>query len=162
MSAPTLNSTARTTLSLPAAAVVLLLAAALPAQAQFKSPEDAVDYRRGAFTVMGAHFGRIGAMVQGKAPYDAAAAAQNAEVVAFMSKLPYAGFVDGTSDTKKGTAKANIWTDRAKFDALAKKLQDETAKLAVASKGNSLDTLKPAFASVAETCKACHDEYRNK
>ncbi len=147
---------------LPGAAALLWVAASLPAQAQFRNPEDAVEYRQGAFTVMGTHFGRIGAMVQGKAPYDAAAAAQNAEIVAFMSKLPYAGFVEGTSDTKKGSAKANIWTDRAKFDQLAKKLQDEAAKLAVVAKSGGMDTLKPAFLSVAETCKACHDDYRNK
>ncbi|MEO5735511.1 MAG: cytochrome c [Rubrivivax sp.] len=140
----------------------MALAASLPAAAQFRNAEDAVEYRQSAFTVMGAHFGRIGAMVQGKAPYDAAAAAQNAEVVAFVSKLPYAGFVEGTSDTKKGSAKASIWTERAKFDAAAKKMQDEAAKLAVAAKSGGMDTLKPAFLAVAESCKACHDDYRNK
>ncbi len=160
MSMPNLSLKSR--LLVPSAWALLALTAALPASAQFRSPEDAVEYRQSAFTVMGTHFGRIGAMVQNKAPYDAAAAAQNAEVVAFVSKLPYAGFVEGTSDTKKGTAKANIWTDRAKFDSLAKKLQDESAKLAVASKSGGMDALKPAFLGVAETCKACHDEYRNK
>ena len=34
-----------------------------------------------------------------------------------MSRLPFAGFVEGTASTEKGKAKANIWTDRAKFDA---------------------------------------------
>jgi hypothetical protein len=32
------------------------------AAAQFQKPEDAVKYRKAAFTVMAAHFGRIGAM----------------------------------------------------------------------------------------------------
>ena len=79
--------------------------ASLPAAAQFQKPEDAVKYRKAAFQVMAMHFGRIGDMVSGKAPFDAAAAASNAEVAAFMSKLPYAGFVEGTSGTEKGQAK---------------------------------------------------------
>lgn len=138
----------------------LALAAALPAQAQFQKPEDAVKYRKAAFTVMGAHFGRLGAMAQGRVPFDAAAAAANADVVAAMAKLPFAGFVDGTAGTDKGSAKASIWTERAKFDEHAKKLQDEATKLAAAKPAN-LDQLKAAFGAAAQTCKACHDAYRN-
>ena len=37
--------------------------ATLPAAAQFAKPEDAVKYRQSALTVMGTHFGRVGAMV---------------------------------------------------------------------------------------------------
>jgi cytochrome c556 len=135
--------------------------AALPAAAQFQKPEDAVKYRKSAFQVMSAHFGRIGAMVNGKAPYDAAAAASNAEVVAFMSKLPYAGFVDGTSGAEKGSPKANVWTERAKFDDAAKKMQDEVAKLAVVAKSGNPDQLKTAFGAAANSCKSCHDDFRN-
>ena len=144
-----------------AAAATLGLLAALPATAQFQKPEDAVKYRKAAFTVMGTHFGRIGAMANGRIPFDGAAAAANAEVVNNVAKLPYAGFVEGTSGTEKGTPKANVWTERAKFDAAAKKMQDEVAKLAVAAKANNLDTLKTAFTSAAGTCKSCHDDFRN-
>ena len=144
-----------------AAAATLGLLAALPATAQFQKPEDAVKYRKAAFTVMGTHFGRIGAMANGRIPFDGAAAAANAEVVNNVAKLPYAGFVEGTSGTEKGTPKANVWTERAKFDAAAKKMQDEVAKLNVAAKANNLDTLKTAFTSAAGTCKSCHDDFRN-
>lgn len=137
------------------------LAVSLPAAAQFQKPEDAVKYRQSAMFVMANHFGRIGAMVAGRAPYDAAAAAANAEVVATMSKLPFVGFVDGTAGTEKGKASAKIWTDKAGWDAAAKKMQDEVAKLATASKANNLDTLKAAFGEVGKTCKGCHDDYRN-
>ena len=147
---------------LPVATLTALLAlTALPAAAQFQKPEDAVKYRKSAFQVMSAHFGRIGAMVNGKAPFDAAAAASNAEVVAYMSKLPYAGFVDGTSGTEKGAPKANVWTERAKFDEAAKKMQDEVGKLAVVAKSGNADQLKTAFGAAAGTCKSCHDDFRN-
>jgi cytochrome c556 len=144
-----------------ATTAVAALLASLPAAAQFQKPEDAVKYRKAAFTVMSTHFGRIGAMVQGRVPFDAAAAAANAEIAADMSKLPYAGFVEGTSGTEKGQPKANVWTERAKFDESAKKMQDEVAKLAAAAKTNNLDTLKAAFGAAAGACKSCHDNFRN-
>ena len=56
-----------------AAALVSLSA---PAAAQFAKPEDAIKYRQSALSVMGAHFGRIGAMANGKAPFDAKVAAE--------------------------------------------------------------------------------------
>lgn len=143
-----------------AAATLAGLLSALPAAAQFQKPEDAVKYRKGAFQVMAAHFGRIGAMANGRAPFDAAAAANNADVVVFMSKLPYAGFVDGTSGTEKGQPMANVWSERVKFDAAAKKMQDEVVKLAAAARTNNLDQLKTAFGAAAGACKACHDDFR--
>ena len=145
-------------------AAVAGLAASLPAAAQFQKPEDAVKYRQSAMYVMANHFGRIGAMVNGRAPYDAAAAAANAEIVATMSRLPFIGFVEGTAGTQKGSAAAKIWTSRSGFDNDAKAMQDAVAKLVAASKTNSLDNLKTAFGDVGKACKACkacHDEYRN-
>lgn len=142
-----------------AAAAAVTLATALPAAAQFQKPEDAVKYRKAAFTVMGTHFSRLGAMAQGRVPYDAAAAAANAEAVLHVSTLPYAGFVEGTSGTEKGQPKANVWSERAKFDAAAKKMQDEVVKLAAAAKTEA--GLKAAFGAAAGTCKACHDDFRN-
>lgn len=144
-----------------AVATVAGLATALPAAAQFQKPEDAVKYRKAGMTLMGAHFGRIGAMAQGRVPFDGAAAAANAEIVSRVGMLPFAGFVEGTAGTEKGAAKANVWSERAKFDAATKKMQDEVAKLVTAAKANNLDTLKSAFSAAAGTCKAFHDDFRN-
>jgi cytochrome c556 len=144
-----------------AAVAAATVFATLPAAAQFQKPEDAVKYRQSAMFVMGNHFGRIGAMVQGRVPYDAAQAAANAEVVATMSRLPFIAYVEGTPGTVKGGASPKIWTDRAKFDEGAKKMQDEVGKLLVAARGNNLDQLKAAFGPVGQTCKGCHDDFRN-
>lgn len=144
-----------------ALAAVVSLSAALPAAAQFQKPEDAVKYRKASFTVMAAHFSRIGAMANGKAPFDAAAAKANAEVVHAMAALPWAAFGEGTNvgDT---TALPAVWTEADKFKAGAKKMQDEIAKLDVAAKSGNLDQLKAAFGETAKTCKACHDDFRKK
>lgn len=131
-----------------------------PAFAQFAKPEDAIKYRQGAMYVMSQHFGRIGAMVNGRAPYDAKAAADNAELVATMSHLPWAAFGTGTDKGATTRAKPEIWTDQAKFKEAQEKLMGDTAKLVVAAKGGSLDALKPAFTAVAGDCKNCHDSFR--
>ncbi len=137
------------------------LATALPAAAQFAKPEDAIKYRKGAFTVMAAHFGRVAGMAQGKIPFDAKVAAQNAEVATFMSTLPFAGFGPGT-DKGETRAKPEIWAEMDKFNAGAKKMQDEMAKLNAAAKGGNLDAIKAAAGEVGKTCKGCHDDYRKE
>ena len=145
------------TFVLAAAAVTL----SVPAAAQFAKPEDAIKYRKSALTVMAAHFGRLGAMATGKAPFDAKVAAENADVVVYMSKLPWAAFVAG-SDTGDTKAKPEIWKDAAKFKAASEKMQAEVVKLAAAAKTGNADNLKAAFGPAAETCKGCHDEFRAK
>ena len=145
--------------SIAAAATLLVLSA--PASAQFAKPEDAIKYRQSALFVMSQHFGRLGAMANGRIPFDAKVAADNADIVADMSKLPWAGFMPGT-DKGNTKAKPEIWTEQAKFKEYNDKLQAETTKLAAASKTGNLDSLKTAFAATADTCKACHDAFRNK
>ncbi len=135
-------------------------AAALPASAQFAKPEDAVKYRQSALTVMGAHFGRIGAMVNGRIPFDGKVAQENAQVVSDVARLPWAGFGPGT-DKISARAKPEIWTEQAKFKDHSDKMVAETAKLLTAAKTQNLDNLKAAFGSTAATCKACHDAFRS-
>lgn len=134
---------------------------ALPAAAQFAKPEDAVKYRKAALTVMAAHFGRVGAMVQGRVPFDAAAAQSNLEIATMMSKLPFTAFGPGT-DVGDTRAKPNIWTDNAKFVAAATKMQDAMAALNTAAKSGNLDQIKAAFGPVGQACKACHDDFRKE
>jgi len=134
---------------------------ALPAAAQFAKPEDAIKYRKAAFTVMSAHFGRVGAMVNGRAPFDAAAAQQNLEIATTMSKLPFTAFGPGT-DVGDTRAKPNIWSDNAKFTAAATKMQEEMVKLNTAAKSGNLEQIKAAFGPAGGSCKACHDDFRKE
>ena len=144
------------------AAAATLIALATPALAQFAKPEDAVKYRQSALSVMGTHFGRIGAMANGKVPFDAKVASENAELVAVMAKLPWAGFGPGTDKDPRSKAMSDVWTEQAKFKTASDNLVAESAKLAAAAKTGNLDALKTSFAATADTCKACHDAFRNK
>jgi len=144
--------------------VVLLVSVAacsLSASAQFAKPEDAIKYRKATFSVMGTHFGRLGAMAQGKVPFDAKVAADNADIAASMAKLPWAAFVDG-SDSGETKAKPEIWKQSAKFKEAADKLQAESIKLAAAAHSGKEDAFKAAFTATAGTCKSCHDDFRAK
>jgi cytochrome c556 len=148
--------------SLASYAIALMLgmsSLSMPAHAQFAKAEDAIKYRKSALTVMGTHFGRVAAMANGRAPYDAKAAAENVALAETMSKLPWAAFPEG-SDKGETKAKPEIWTDKARFAEAAEKMQAEMTKLNVAARVGTLDALKPAVSSVAGTCKNCHDNFR--
>jgi cytochrome c556 len=131
------------------------------ASAQFAKPEDAVKYRKAAFSVTAAHFGRMGAMAQGKVPFDAKLATENAEIVANMAKLPWHAFGEGT-ETAETKAKPEVWKQGAKFKEAADKFQAESVKLVAATKTGKEDAFKAAFTATSGTCKSCHDDFKNK
>jgi cytochrome c556 len=140
------------------AALALGLAGTAVAQS-FQKPEDAIKYRRSALTVMAAHFGALGAMANGRAPYDAAAAARHADVLMVAHTLPWAGFGAGT-DKGETRAKPEVWSEAAKFKEGQDRLHGDMQKLAAAAKTGSLDNLKAAWGANSGSCKACHDNFR--
>ena len=138
-------------------------AAFLPllASAQFAKTEDAIKYRQSSLFIMGQHFGRIGAMVNDKIPFDAAQAKESAAIVNVVSKLPWAGFVP---DSSKGETRARpeIWEDSGKFKAAQDRLAAAIPKLAAASETGDKAKIKEAFGEEAGACKNCHDDFRAK
>ena len=146
---------------LMAAAALAGVATALPAAAQFAKPEDAIKYRKANMTLMSTHFGRVAAMASGKIPFDAKAAADNAELAAAVTKWQFTGFVEGSD---KGDTKADpkIWAEKDKFTAAGATLQEAVTKLNVAAKGGNLDAIKAAVGETGKACKGCHDTYRKE
>lgn len=147
--------------------VVTVIAAAaaltsLSAAAQFQKPEDAIKYRQSVMTVMGNHLGRVAAMVQGRVPFDAKVAAENAAIVVTMSKLPWVAFGEGTDKGMPTRAKPEIWKDQAKFKDLENKMMTEAEKLEAAAKTGNLDNIKAALGPLGRACKSCHDDFRNE
>lgn len=138
------------------------MALAAPASAQFAKAEDAVKYRQSALFVMGQHFSRVGAMANGRVPFDAKVAQDNADIVAQMAHLPWAGFAAGTDKAGHTKALPAVWKEQAKFKEHSDKFEAEAIKLAAAAKTGNLDNLKASFGATAGTCKACHDSFRGK
>ena len=152
-------------IALQAVATFVLTIAAFafsaPANAQFQKPEDAVKFRQSALTVIANQFGRIGAMANGRAPFDAKVAQDSAHVVATLSTLPWAGFAANTQSVKS-RAKPEIWKEAGKFKEASDKFVAEAAKLEAATKTGNLDAIKTAFGAVGGSCKACHDAFRTE
>ena len=125
-------------------------------------PEDAVKYRQSVYTVIGWNFKPMGAMVKGEIPFDAAAVARHAQYVEMMSKAAPEGFTKGSGpDVVKNTeAKPEIWTNWSKFETKMNDFQQEATKLAEVAKGGKEADIKAQFGKTAETCKACHKEFR--
>ncbi|MDB5821989.1 MAG: cytochrome [Herminiimonas sp.] len=142
---------------------LVLASAVLPiaANAQFAKVEDAVKYRQSALSVMGTHFGRIGAVVKGDKPYDKASVERDAAIVEVMAAMPWSAFPAG-SDLSNSKAKPEIWKEHEKFASNGDKLQTDTARLSAAAKSGDLAAIKTAFGSAGQTCKSCHDNFRNK
>lgn len=139
----------------------LLSLSMLSAQAAPK-PDEAAEYRQSVFTVVKWNFAPIGAMIKGDVPFDAAAVARHAQYVEMMSKAALEGFPKGSGpDAVKDTeAKAEIWSNWSGFEAKMSDFQKEAAKLAEVAKGGDPAAIKAQFGKTAETCKACHKEFR--
>ena len=134
------------------------------ASAANQKPEDVVEYRQSVYTIIGWNFKPIGAMVKGEVPFDAAAVARHAQYIEMMSKAAPEGFSKGTGpDVVKNTeAKPEIWTKWSEFETKMTNFQQEAAKLAETAKGGDEKAIKAQFGKTAETCKACHKEFRKE
>ena len=142
-----------------ASATIALAISTGTAFAQFQNADKAVEYRESVMTVMGTHFGRIGAVVKGDVPYNKDEVAKNAAIVSMMSTLPWQAFGPGMEG---GKAKSEVWSDNAKFKAAAEKLQLATANLNTAAQSGDLDNIKKAFGAAGQACKGCHDDFKKK
>lgn len=102
---------------------------------------------------------KIGKMMKGEAPFDAAVANEGlltwAEAAAVFGDM----FPQGSESGHDTEASATIWTDREGFDAQLA-LFAEKADAAVAAKPQDLDALKAAAGPVFKVCKSCHEDYR--
>ena len=117
--------------SLRLGALALAAVVAFPVAAQFRKPEAAIAYRRGAMTVMSAHFYRAAAMAYGRVPFDAKAVADNLQIATYLSKLPFAGFAEASD---KGNPEAP-------------------------PKGGDIELIRGQVGVTEKACKTCHDAY---
>jgi cytochrome c556 len=133
---------------------------AVPAHAQFAKPEDAIKYRRAAFSLMGNHMGRINGQLKAEKP-NVQTIQSSAALLQTLSMLPYEAFGPGT-DMGSTEAKDVVWKEPAKFKAAAEKMQAEVTKLVATAKGGDVKAIQTQFGAVGGACKACHDDFKNK
>ena len=141
------------------AALVIGSVAVFQAHAQVK-PEVLVKQRQAGMTMMAKYFGPIGAMVQGKVPYNADVVARNASYLELLVRLPWDGFQPSTEGVKDTRVKPETYREMAKFKERTESLQKAMAKLVAAAKARDEGAVKAAFGGVGKACKGCHDDFR--
>lgn len=145
---------------LPAAAALVLAAAAPGASAQVK-PEILVKQRQAAMTLQGKYFGPLGAMAQGRAPYSVEVVQRNAAHLEAVSKMPWDGFDPSTANEKSRT-RPEAYSNGEKFKEAAERLQAETIKLSAMSKSGDEAAVKGQIGAVGKACGGCHETFREK
>ena len=140
----------------------VVAATAIAHDAAPSKAERAIDYRHSVYHVIGWNVAPMGDAVGGKIPFNKDVFAMQAARVAALAPMLPEGFPDGSYVKGKTEAKPEIWTNRAEFEELMKRLADKSAALAEIAKSGDLAKIKPAFTDLTQVCKSCHDKFREK
>ena len=140
--------------SLAAAIAVVGVATAADA------PENVIKYRQNIMKSQLAHIGAIGAVVKGEVSYSGHVAAHARALQSTGSMLSDI-FPEG-SGAGKTRAKAEIWQDRAKFDAGIKAFQTAAGELVKIADSGDMAALGAGLKNVGKACGGCHKPFRAK
>ena len=141
-------------------AFALSAGVAQTALAQAK-PDVLVKQRQAVMTLQGKYFGQLGAMAQGKIPYNADTVAMNSAYLDALSRMPWDGFPASTKDIKSRALPA-IWSEPAKFKEATENFEKAVQALVKVSRGGDEAAQKQAIGAVSKTCGGCHDNFREK
>ena len=131
------------------------------AQGRPSKGEQTLKYRKAIYQTMVWNFGTLSAMAQDKIPYDAAEFTLRAERVAYLTPMLAETYTSDTRGVTGSKLKSSMWDNKADFDQKLRDLVAASATLArVAAAGDAAKS-KAAFFDTANTCKACHDKYRD-
>lgn len=137
----------------------LLSLASFSALAEVKA-SDAIEYRKAMFQAFKWNMGPMGDMIRGKTPFDAQEFAKRADKLASVSSMPWEAFVAGSYKGKTAVLPA-IESKRAQFDQKAMDFEKAAQNLASVAKSGDLATIKTAFGPVGQSCKGCHDQFKD-
>lgn len=140
---------------------VVALGLTTSALAQVK-PEDEIRFRQSVMNVVGRCFGPLIGMAQDKIPYNKEVVAKNTNIIETLIGLHWKAFGPGTEKGAPTKADMKIWSETAKFNELADKVQKEVGKLSQTVKGGDEKAIKAAIGDVGKACKSCHDDFRLK
>lgn len=143
----------------PLALVLACVAGSAGAQPQFKDAEEAIKFRQSAFSLMGAYSGGLAAVVRGNVPYNAEQVKADVAVFQVLAQLPWQAFGPGTEG---GNARPAVWQDKEKFTQAASNLESSMKELSAAADSGDLGRLRSAFGNTANSCRACHDDFRQR
>lgn len=127
-------------------------------------PSNLIKYRQAIMKAIGGHMGALGAVAKGEVSFTDESVG-HAHAINEMSKNLLRLFPEGSGYEvdKKTNALPEVWEQWADFEAAAKALQDESAKmLAVAESGDAAAFGQQVGALGRNGCTKCHDTFRYK
>jgi len=137
------------------AATLAALSAPVVAHADETNP--VIVHRQSIYKIVSGHLGDLKQALLLKG--DTTNMVWNAEGIVDAFKHMGAAYPEG-SDKGETKAKANIWTERAKFDEAGKKAFGAALALVDATKTGDVAKSTDAFKALAGACKACHEDFK--
>ena len=125
-------------------------------------PESLIKWRQSAYQVIAWNSGRIKAALAGSYPRQEVQSAANALAAVANSGLATL-FIPGTASGKgwrETTARDEVFSDAEKFRALTEEFAREANTLARVAAAGDRTTVNEQFLKVAQTCKSCHNQFR--
>jgi len=143
-------------------AATVLLGLTSPAQA-IDEPENVIKYRQSVMKSIGGHMGAIVGVVKGEVSYVGHVVA-HAQGINAMSKLLAGLFPEGTSQFEFPNTRAlpEILDDFSKFEAAAKALEAESAKMVEVAASGDLGVIGAQLQNLGKACGGCHKPFRQK
>lgn len=140
-------------------AVVVVICVSMPlSSALAQTDQDYLTYRQKVMASNGDNMGAIGTILKAKLPYTDHIAA-HAQSIQAASKLIEDAFkkeiIEGKTD-----AKPDVWQDWDKFVDAAKKLEEESGKLAEVAKSGDMAVIAAQVKATGNACGDCHKPFR--
>lgn len=129
------------------------------ASAQAAASEQAlIEYRQLLMSAIGSNMGAIGGIMKNQLVRPGAVA-NHAQQMADAAKLIGPAFEQKVT-AGKTDAKAEIWSDWAKFEQAIADFEKAAANLATSAKGSDPAAVGLAVRALGESCGGCHDPFR--
>jgi cytochrome c556 len=142
-------------------AALLLAAPAVALDAE--QAEKAAQTRQAVLKIVGWNIVPIGAMAQGKVPWDQELFARNAQRIAWMTTMiPDAFRADTRGHELETEALPVIWEEHDRFRELAGNVRRSAERLVEVAATGDRDGARAAVSALTDDCKACHDRFRKE
>lgn len=139
--------------------LLVLICVAFPSTGVLAQDDEAfIQYRQKVMQANGGHMGAIGAIMKNKLPYEKAIAV-HALAIQMTSRVIAEAF-EKKITAGKTDAKPDIWKDWDKFVAAAKKLGEESGKLARIVQSGDMAAIGAQVKAVGQACGDCHKPFR--
>ena len=119
--------------------------------------EDLIGYRKAVMSSIGGHIGAISAMLRRKVDYDH----MQTQAQAMDLSISLIGDVFPAASAEAETeALPAIWEQPEEFAAAVTATQEASGEFLKAVSGGDAGDIGKAFGALAQTCKGCHDNFR--